>query len=207
MLPSNIPSDNCRLCKASFKVKFGNLGKQSHSSSENLFKPSKRQDCFAVQLSEICSQVGLPLLQDSLRFSDRVCNPCGRKIRNLGQLYKFVKAANTSLTGTLIQRSKRTLATLEKASPSWRKSKSVRVNSPVLQFVDRHQSISSRPHQSDSVRGRTAFLKKTKLPAGIFFLPLPLPRYFSFQPDSNSLGRFFVSPQASSDVESRMPLA
>ena len=53
------PSDNCWLCKGSFKVKFGNLGKQSHSSSENLFKSSKRQDCFGVRLSEICSQVGL----------------------------------------------------------------------------------------------------------------------------------------------------
>ena len=134
------PSDNCRLCKASFKVKFGNLGKQSHSSSENLFKPSKRQDCFGVQLSEICSQVGLPLVKDSLRFSDRVCNPCGRKIRNLGQLYEFVKAANTSLTGTPIQRSKRTLATPEKASPSWRKSKSVRVNSPAAMKPAREAS-------------------------------------------------------------------
>ena len=67
-------------------------------------------------------------MQDSLRFPDRVCNPCGRKIRNLGQLYEFVKAANTSLTDTPIQRSKRTLAMPEKASPSWRKSKSVRVN-------------------------------------------------------------------------------
>ena len=124
------PSDNCRFCKVSFKVNFGNLGKQSHSSSENLFKPSKRQDCFGVRLSEICSQVGLPFVQDSLRFPDRVCNPCGRKIRNLGQLYEFVKAANTSLTDTPIQRSKRTLAMPEKASPSWRKSKSVRVNSP-----------------------------------------------------------------------------
>ena len=53
------PNDNCRLCKVSFKVKFGNLGKQSHSSPENLFKPSKRQDCFGVRLSEIGSQVGL----------------------------------------------------------------------------------------------------------------------------------------------------
>ena len=120
------PSDNCRFCKVSFKVKFRNLGKQSHSS-ENLFKPSKRQDCFGVRLSEICSEVGLPFVRDSLRFSDRVCNPCGRKIRNLGQLYEFVKAANTSLTDTPIQRSKRTLATPEKASPSRRKSKSVRV--------------------------------------------------------------------------------
>ena len=50
---------NCWLCKVSFKVKFGNLGKQSHSWSENLFKPSKRQDCFGVRLPEICSQVGL----------------------------------------------------------------------------------------------------------------------------------------------------
>ena len=134
------PSDNCRLCKVSFKVKFGNLGKQSHSSSENLFKPSKRQDCFGVRLYEICSQVGLPFVQDSLRFSDRVCNPCGRKIRNLGQLYEFVKAANTSLTGTPIHRSKRTLATPEKASPSWRKSKSVRVNSPAAKKPAREAS-------------------------------------------------------------------
>ena len=36
---------------------------------------------------------------------------------------------------------------------------------------------------------------------------LPLPRYFSFQPDSNSLGRFFVSLQASSKFESKMALA
>lgn len=41
----------------------------------------------------------LPLVYDSLRFSDRVCNPGGWKIRSLGQLYQFVKA--TSLTGTL----------------------------------------------------------------------------------------------------------
>ena len=123
------PSDNCRFCKVSFKVKFGNLGKQSHSSSENLFKPCKRQGCFGVRLSKICSQVGLPFVQDSLLFSDRVCNPCGWKISNLGQLYEFVKAANTSLRVTPIQRSKRTLATPEKASPSRRKSKSVCVNS------------------------------------------------------------------------------
>ena len=115
-------SDNCRLCKVSFKVKFGNLGKQSHSLSENLFKPSKRQDCFGVRLSKICSQIRLPFVQDSLGFSDHVYNPCGQKICNLGQLYEFVKAANTSLTGTPIQKSKQTLTTPEKASPSWRKS-------------------------------------------------------------------------------------
>ena len=123
------PSDNCRLCKASFKVKFGNLGKQSHSSSENLFKPSKRQDCFGVQLSEICSQVGLPLVQDSLRFSDRV-----------RAAVRVCESSQYSLTGTPIQRSKRTLATPEKASPSWRKSKSVRVNSPAAMKPAREAS-------------------------------------------------------------------
>ena len=37
-------SDYCRLCTISFKVKFGsNLGKQSHSSSETLFRPSNER--------------------------------------------------------------------------------------------------------------------------------------------------------------------
>lgn len=134
------PSDNCRLCKVSFKVKFGNVGKLSHSSSENLFKPSKRQDCFGVVLADICSRVGLPLVHDSLRFSDCVCNPCGRKILNLGQMYQFVKVATTSTTGTPIKSGKRTLETPEKASPSWRKAKSVRVNSPVPKTLSKQDS-------------------------------------------------------------------
>ena len=124
-------NDNCRLCEVSFKIQFGNLRTPSHSSSENLFKPSKRKDCFGVVLSEICRQVGLPLTQDSAKYSDRVCNPCGRKIRNLGQLYQFVKKAATATTSTPVKTSKRTLDTPEKASPPWRKSKSVRINSPV----------------------------------------------------------------------------
>ena len=124
-------NDNCRLCEVSFKIQFGNLRKPSHSSSENLFKPSKRKDCFGVVLSEICRQVGLPLTQDSAKYSDRVCNPCGRKIRNLGQLYQLVKKAATATTSTPVKTNKRTLDTPEKASPPWRKSKSVRINSPV----------------------------------------------------------------------------
>ena len=76
------PSNNCRLCKVSFKIQFGNLGEHGYSSSENLFKLSKWKECFGVVLDEICRQVGLPLLQDSMKYSGRVCNPCGRKIRN-----------------------------------------------------------------------------------------------------------------------------
>ena len=69
-------------------------------------------------------------MQDSLRFSDRVCNPCGRKIRNLGQLFHFVKNATTT-TSTPVKTSKRNLDTPDKTSPPWRKSKSVRVRSPI----------------------------------------------------------------------------
>ena len=129
---SNV-SDYCRLCKISFKVKFGSsVGKQGYSSSENLFRPSKRKECLGVVLAEICKEVGLPLVQDSRQYSDRVCNPCGRKIRNWGQLHQLIRTAITSAESTPVKSSKRTLDTPDKASPTCRKSKTVRVNSPAV---------------------------------------------------------------------------
>ena len=123
---------NCRLCEVSFKIQFGKPPyKLSHSSSENSFKPPKRKDCFGVVLSEICCQVGLSLTQDSAKYSDRVCNPCGHKVRNLGQLYQFVKKAAIATISTPVKMSKRTLDMLEKDSPPWWKSKSVSIDSPV----------------------------------------------------------------------------
>ena len=72
------PNDSCRICRTSFKVKFGNIpGKQVYSSSENLFKPSQRKDSPGVVLAEVCSRVGLVVLHDPVIYSDRVCNPCG----------------------------------------------------------------------------------------------------------------------------------
>ena len=86
------PSDSCRICKFSFKVKFGNVsGKQFYSSSQNLFKPSQRKDSFGIVLADVCKQVGLVLLEDSQEYSDRVCNPCGRTILTLGNLFEIVK--------------------------------------------------------------------------------------------------------------------
>ena len=81
-------------------------------------------------MSEIVRQVGFSLVQDSSRFSDRVCNPCGRKIQNLGQLYHFVKNATTT-TSTPVKTSKTNLDTPDKTSPPWGKSKSERVRSPI----------------------------------------------------------------------------
>ena len=50
-------------------------------------------------------------------------------VASLGQFYQFIKAANTSTASTLVKGSKHTLDTSDKASPAWRKSKSVSVNS------------------------------------------------------------------------------
>ena len=123
-------SDNCGLYEVSFKIQVGNLPKQSHSSSENIFKTSKRKGYFGAVLSKIVRQLGFSLVQDSSRFLDRVCNPCGRKIRKLDQLYYFVKNATTT-TSTPVKTSKRNLDTPDKASPPWRKSKSVRIVPPL----------------------------------------------------------------------------
>ena len=80
-----------------------------------------------------------------MQYSYRVCNLCGRKIRNLGQFYQFIKTANTSTARTPVKSSKHTLDTSDKASPAWRKSKSVRVN--------------SRAAKSPSIEGSTSATK------------------------------------------------
>ena len=126
------PSDSCRICKSSFKLKFGSLiGKQFYFWSQNVFKLSQRKDSFGIVLADVCRQVGLVLLQDPEVFSDRVSNPYGCKIVSLGHLFKLVKVATfPTRSGTPIKGTKHALATLEKASPSWRKAKLARVNSP-----------------------------------------------------------------------------
>ena len=128
------PSDSCRICKFSFKVKFGNVsGKQFYSSSQNLFKPSQRKDSFGIVLADICKQVGLVLLEDPQEYSDRVCNSCAQKILTLGNLFEIAKTTTLpTVSGT-----KRSLATSEKASPSWRKAKQVWVNSPEVEMSSR----------------------------------------------------------------------
>ena len=125
------PSDRCRLCSCNFKVKFGNL-KSSHISTENLFNPSKRKDCKGEVLAQICQKVGIEVVKCD-EYSSRVCNPCARKIRNLGSLYSFVQESiqgevskSTPTKSTPVK--KRLLDTPEGKSPI---RKSVRVLSPV----------------------------------------------------------------------------
>ena len=82
--------DNCRLCGCSFKVKFGSQA--LHIGTENLFQPSKQKGSFGVILAKLCESVGLPVKYCEDK-SDRVCSSCGRKIRNLHQLFSFVLSA------------------------------------------------------------------------------------------------------------------
>ena len=69
----------------------GNFTKnqQGYMSTENLFKPSNRKDCRGVVLANILESVGIPL-DGSETYSHPICNPCGRKIRNLDSLYALI---------------------------------------------------------------------------------------------------------------------
>lgn len=111
-------------------------------------------------LAEICKIVGLPTVQDSKQHSDWVCNPRGWKIRNLGQFYLFTKAAITSMASTQVKSGKHTLDMLDKASPAWRKSKSVGVNLPAVKSPSTLQSIIYPPEKK--LIGTTSILARGK---------------------------------------------
>ena len=61
-------------------------------------------------------------------------------------------------------------------------------------LTGRHYSISSTPHQSDSICGQTAFLKQTPPP------PLSLTPF-----QLHSLPRIFVSPQGGGEIRDTKP--
>ena len=115
-----------------------------------IFKPSQHKDSFGTVLADVCKQVGLVLLEDSQEYSYHVCNPCARKILTLGNLFEIVKTAMLStVSGT-----KRSLATPEKASPSWRKAKQVWVNSPEVETSSRMRQP-NKSHQSLAFTGES----------------------------------------------------
>ena len=89
---SKAANDCCRLCSCKLKLQFGDFQKASYISTENLFKPSKREECRLDEtLAELSSQIGLHI-SNSPDLSDRVCKSCGRKIRTAFQLYtRFLK--------------------------------------------------------------------------------------------------------------------
>ncbi len=177
------PSDNCRVCKCSFKTKYGTSC--SRISTENLFKCSKRAGLEGTRLSDIFAGLNIELLRDPNLYSERVCNPCARKIRNLGQLFALINSSVNvnSSDATLETQSrdkptaKRTLNTPEKTSPAWRCSKTKRVYSPgkspsvattsrrSLHFEKEDESYASTPTvASSSIIQQTSALNIDDLP-------------------------------------------
>ena len=111
------------------------------------------------------------MLHDPAAYSDRVCYPCVRKILSLGQLFEFVKAGTTPTLNCVPKSTKRTLATPGKGSPSWRKSKVVRIQCKMgltslhdlLRFV-------TFVHLPFSVRLLDLFCRFTRVYEGHFML-------------------------------------
>ena len=105
-------------------------GHQNERIAVGLCQPKfvKKLDCRFFQL---------------MQYSDRVCNPCGRKVRNLGQFYQFIKTANTSTASPPVKSSKHSLDTSDKASPAWRKSVSILVNSQAAKSTSIEGSTSA----------------------------------------------------------------
>ena len=85
------PSDFCRLCKCSFKVRFGDFEKISYISSKNIFKTSTTSKVTKT-LQELLIELGF-LFRKSADTSDRVCKACARKVRNAHELFSCIKNA------------------------------------------------------------------------------------------------------------------
>lgn len=151
------PSAKCRICSCDFKIQFGTTaGKDQHKSTENLFLPSKRRECFGTILAEIIKSVGLQVPNDPSRYSSRVCNKCARKIRNLGHIYGEVKSSLEVQNNHLstpnkenVAPTKRLLNTPQGNSPC---RKAVRVNSPASKLSSRKSLSFERRKITDEER-------------------------------------------------------
>ena len=100
--------DRRRLCSVVF-------GK---ASFENIFKPTKQEKSSAsvdTSVSAALASIGLSLNSDP-QLSDRVCQPCARKVRRGTELFSFLRCAvegeiESLQTNADVDRSKRQLPT------------------------------------------------------------------------------------------------
>ena len=87
-------NDFCRLCNCALKREFGDFEKIEYISTENLFKESNRKDCSSRPLAELCEELIETPVVKSDHLSDRVCKPCGRKVRNAHAVKQQVLSIN-----------------------------------------------------------------------------------------------------------------
>jgi hypothetical protein len=101
--------------------------KYSYESSCNLFKPSARKDDFGLVISERLKETGI-VVSDNPLLSKLVCNPCGRKLKNLSETYtSVIKVINdVSCSTSTDQAAKRKISvtvTPDQSSPNNKKSR------------------------------------------------------------------------------------
>ena len=80
-------NDFCRVCRVNLKVTYGSCAAKS---CVNLFKPSARKEIFGVVLRDTLKNVGITV-DASNNHSQMACNACYRKIKNLGELFQFIR--------------------------------------------------------------------------------------------------------------------
>ena len=85
-------NDFCRFCGVNLNIKFGYYQKSTKFvSTENLFKLSGRAKREGKTLAELCSEIGLNIVESTV-LSSRVCHFCGRKIFNVVELVRFIRS-------------------------------------------------------------------------------------------------------------------
>ena len=85
-------NDLFRLCKCVLGLKYGTIEKRSYISTENLFKSSRKKGKVSDEtLAELCWLDLVVEVSSSTELSDRVCKPCGQKIRNASELTAVIK--------------------------------------------------------------------------------------------------------------------
>ena len=100
-------SENCRVCRCSFKRKFGSFSQiVGYLFSENLFKPSNSKCFSGVVLAEVLKKTAISI-RTWRKFSDRVCNRCANRIRILGSLYTLLEKIYQKTPGKRKQSTKR----------------------------------------------------------------------------------------------------
>ena len=115
--------------------------------------------------AEICKEVGLPFVH-FMQYSDPVCNPCGRKIRILGQFYHFMKTVNTSTAS--IPRLRAANILLPRRTKPAQHSKFVRVNSRATKTLSIKGSTSATKGKSRTSLS-FSLLEKIKKPKSLIY--------------------------------------
>lgn len=117
----------------------------AHTYHQKIYSEQWREvNAYGVILSDVCARTGIKLIQNNEQLSERCCNPCARKVRNLGQLHAFIlKNTNGQCKTPEKPKSgkKQQLNTPNKSSLAWSKKKAACIHSPKLRTPKSRKSL------------------------------------------------------------------